>query len=194
MDHPDSPCEVVQRYRSHWLRRRGPSSINNPVPTKVYFDGMATPYGSLRVVHEIRVANVASIRHFDAPEAHFKFGIGTVADAVLVRTKSRAGRVIATAVRSYYSAGAEYRCPHAPWASRSAVKSGLRSNEMLSECVPTEREKVLLKCSHAPIRPVPASLLRPEAAEPPSLNPAFRTRSPRSSQVVVASLPESDYV
>lgn len=85
-----SAYEVVQQYRSHWLRKRGRMSINNPVPIKVYLDGTGSPYGSVESLRDIRAANVASITHFDAREAHFRFGLGNVAGAILVETKSGA--------------------------------------------------------------------------------------------------------
>jgi len=83
-----SAYEVVQQYRSHWLRKRGPTSINNPVPIKVYLDGTGSPYGSVEALRRIRAVNVASIQHFDASEAHYRFGLGNVAGAILVRTRS----------------------------------------------------------------------------------------------------------
>lgn len=83
-----SAYEVVQQYRSNWLRKRGPTSINNQVPIKVYLDGTGSPYGSLEALRRIRAANVASIQHFDASEAHYRFGLGNVAGAILVRTRT----------------------------------------------------------------------------------------------------------
>lgn len=83
-----SAYEVVQQYRSNWLRKRGPNSFNNPVPIKVYLDGTTSPYGSLEALRQIRAVNVASIQHFDASEAHYRFGLGNVAGAILVRTRS----------------------------------------------------------------------------------------------------------
>lgn len=83
-----STYEVVQQYKSHWLQKRGATSINNPVPIKVYLDGTGSPYGSVESLREIRATNVASITHFDAREAQFRFGLGNVAGAILVETKS----------------------------------------------------------------------------------------------------------
>jgi hypothetical protein len=42
----------------------------------------------VEVLREIRAVNVASIRHFDAQEAQFKFGLGNVSGAILVTTRS----------------------------------------------------------------------------------------------------------
>jgi len=83
-----SAYEVVQQYRSHWLRKRGASSINNPVPIKVYLDGTGSAYGSVESLRQIRAVNVASISYFDASEAQFRFGLGNIAGAILVETRT----------------------------------------------------------------------------------------------------------
>lgn len=83
-----SAYEVVQQYRSNWLRKRGSMSINNPVSIKVYLDGTGSPYGSVESLRQIRATNVASITYFDANEAQFRFGLGNIAGAILVETRS----------------------------------------------------------------------------------------------------------
>lgn len=85
--HGLSAYEVVQQYKSHWLRKRGRTSINNPVSIKVYLDGTKSPYGDLSSLRDIRAVNVASITRFNANEAQFRFGLGNVAGAILVETK-----------------------------------------------------------------------------------------------------------
>jgi len=82
-----SAYDLVSRHNSAWLRKRGPTSINNPNPINVYLDNTNSPYGTVEVLREIRAVNVASIRHFDAREAQFKFGLGNVSGAILVKTK-----------------------------------------------------------------------------------------------------------
>lgn len=82
-----SAYEVVQQYRSHWLRKRGPTSINNPVPIKVYLDGSKTPYGTVESLREISAMDIDYIQRFRASEAQFEFGLGNVAGAILVATK-----------------------------------------------------------------------------------------------------------
>lgn len=82
-----SAYEVISRYNSNWLKKRGPTSFNNPNPINVYLDNTGSPYGTIEVLRDIRAANVASIRHFDASEAQFKFGVGNVSGAILVETK-----------------------------------------------------------------------------------------------------------
>lgn len=83
-----SAYEVVQQYRSHWLRKRGSTSFNNPVPIKVYLDGTGSAYGSVESLRQIRATNVASITYYNASEAQFEFGLGNVAGAILVTTRS----------------------------------------------------------------------------------------------------------
>ena len=82
-----SVYEVVERYKSHWLRQRGTTSINNPVPIKVYLDGSSTAYGPVSSLHDIRADNVATITHLNAREAQFRYGLGNVAGAIVVDTK-----------------------------------------------------------------------------------------------------------
>jgi hypothetical protein len=85
-----SAYEVVQQYRSNWLRKRGPTSVNNPVDIKVYLDGTGSPFGTVQSLRQIQAVNVASIQHFDAQEAQFRFGLGNVAGAILVTSRSGA--------------------------------------------------------------------------------------------------------
>lgn len=84
-----SAYEIVKRYRSNWLEKRGPSSFKSPVTIKVYLDGATTPYGPAEALRQVRMTNVVSIRYFNAQEAQFKFGLGNVAGAILVRTRPR---------------------------------------------------------------------------------------------------------
>ena len=83
-----SAYEVVRRYNSDWLRKRGPTSFNSPNPINVYLDNTGSPYGTVEALQDIRAADVASIRHYDARQAQFKFGVGNVSGAILVETKS----------------------------------------------------------------------------------------------------------
>lgn len=83
-----SAYEVVRRYNSDWLRKRGPTSFNNPNPINVYLDNTGSPYGTVEALQDIRAADVALIRHYDARQAQFKFGVGNVSGAILVETKS----------------------------------------------------------------------------------------------------------
>ena len=82
-----SAYEVVQRYKSHWLQKRGSTSINHPVSIKVYLDGAGSPYGSVESLRQIPAADITTITHFNASEAQFRFGLGNVAGAILVETK-----------------------------------------------------------------------------------------------------------
>lgn len=85
--HGLSAYEVVQQYKSHWLRKRGRTSINNPVPIKVYLDGTSSPFGNVSSLRKIQAVNIVSITRFTPNEAQFKFGLGNVAGAILVKTK-----------------------------------------------------------------------------------------------------------
>lgn len=82
-----SAYEVIERYRSHWLRKRGPTSINNPVSIQVYVDGSGSPYGTVGALRNLRASEIATITHFNGHEAQFRFGLGNVAGAILVETK-----------------------------------------------------------------------------------------------------------
>lgn len=82
-----SVYEVVSQYRPMWLRKRGATSINNPVDIKVYLDGTGSPYGTVETLRNVPATEVASIQHFDAAAAQFRFGLGNVAGALLVTTK-----------------------------------------------------------------------------------------------------------
>lgn len=83
-----SAYQVVSQYRSSWLRKRGAMSINNPAEIKVYLDGSGSPYGTVESLRNIPATDVASIQHFDASAAQFRFGLGNVAGALLVTTKN----------------------------------------------------------------------------------------------------------
>ncbi len=87
-----SAYEVVQQYKSHWLRKRGTMSINHPVPIKVYLDGMASPLGTVSSLRGIPATDVATITHLSAQEAQIRFGLGNVAGAILVDTKPAEGQ------------------------------------------------------------------------------------------------------
>ncbi|MFB6231566.1 MAG: hypothetical protein ABEL04_10455 [Salinibacter sp.] len=83
-----SVYDLIQRENSNWLRKRGSSSINNPVPIKVYVDNAGSPYGGIRSLRRLNAQNVATVEHFDAQEAQYKFGLGNVSGAILVRTRT----------------------------------------------------------------------------------------------------------
>lgn len=80
--------EVVQQYQPTWLRKRGRSSLQDPVPVKVYLDDSGSPYGTTSSLREIEAIDIAEIEHYTSREAQFKFGIEHVSGALMVRTKS----------------------------------------------------------------------------------------------------------
>jgi hypothetical protein len=83
-----SVYDLIQRENSNWLRKRGSSSVNNPVPIKVYVDNTGSPYGKIRSLRRLNAQNVATVEHFDAQEAQYKFGLGNVSGAILVHTRT----------------------------------------------------------------------------------------------------------
>lgn len=83
-----SAYELVNQYNSNWLRKRGSTSFNNEVPIKVYLDNSGSAAGTISYLRNIQAVNVASIHHYDASEAQFKFGLDNTSGAILVRTKS----------------------------------------------------------------------------------------------------------
>mgnify|MGYP006287701643 FL=1 len=83
-----SAYELISQYNPQWLRKRGRSSINNPVPIKVYLDGVTSAYGTVRSLRRISARDIAVIEHFTASEAQFKFGLGNTSGAILVHTRS----------------------------------------------------------------------------------------------------------
>lgn len=83
-----SAYELVKRYHGNWLEKRGPMSFKSPVSIKVYVDNTGFPYGSASSLRQIRASEIESIEYFDGPEAQSTFGLGNVAGAILVHTKS----------------------------------------------------------------------------------------------------------
>lgn len=80
--------EIVRRYKSHWLQKRGRMSINNPVPVKVYLDGTGSALGGVRSLRQIQASSIAYIQHFSGMKAQAKFGPGNNAGAIYVKTKT----------------------------------------------------------------------------------------------------------
>lgn len=83
-----SAYEIVKRYNANWLEQRGPDSFQGPADIQVYVDNTGHPYGSASSLRQIRGIQVESIEYFTAIEAQNRFGLGNVAGAILVHTKS----------------------------------------------------------------------------------------------------------
>lgn len=86
-----SAYDLVQQYNANWLQKRGPSSINNPVPIKVYVDNTGSAFGTVSSLRNLNARNVDTIEYFDAQEAQFEFGLGNVAGVIYVQTKASGG-------------------------------------------------------------------------------------------------------
>lgn len=82
-----SAFQLINQYKPQWLRKRGQSSFNNPVPVKVYLNNSGSAAGSVSYLRNLRVVNIASIQHFDAQEAQFRFGLDNTSGAILVQMK-----------------------------------------------------------------------------------------------------------
>lgn len=83
-----SAYEIVMRYNAGWLEQRGPDSFEGQADIQVYVDDTGHPYGSASSLRQIDAAQVESIEYFSDREAQFRFGLGNVAGAILVRTRS----------------------------------------------------------------------------------------------------------
>lgn len=80
--------EVVNKYKPHWLQKRGRSSLNNPVPIKVYLNGSESPFGTVSDLRQLEAANISTIERLTSREAQFEYGIEHSSGALVVRTKS----------------------------------------------------------------------------------------------------------
>lgn len=83
-----SAYEIVKRYNANWLEQRGPDSFQGPATVKVYVDNTGYSYGSASSLRQIQGSRITSIEYFRATEAQTQFGLGNVAGAILVHTKS----------------------------------------------------------------------------------------------------------
>lgn len=83
-----SAYELIDQYKSNWLRKRGQRSIKSPEPIRVYVDNTGSPYGTVSSLRRINAEDVATIQHFSPQEAQAQFGLGNASGAILVRTKS----------------------------------------------------------------------------------------------------------
>ena len=83
----ESAYQIVQRYRSSWLRGRGRSSINAPQEVSVYLEGGRTRYGGPESLRDLSGRNVTIIEHLSAQEAQFQFGMDNTQGVILVHMK-----------------------------------------------------------------------------------------------------------
>ena len=80
--------QVVNKYKPHWLRKRGRSSLENPVPIKVYLNDSESPFGTVSDLRQLEAANISIIERLTSREAQFEYGIEHFSGALVVRTKS----------------------------------------------------------------------------------------------------------
>lgn len=80
--------EIVKRYNANWLEKRGPMSFQGPVEIKVYVDNTGYAYGNASSLRQIQASRIESIKYYSGREAQSRFGLGNVAGALLVRTRS----------------------------------------------------------------------------------------------------------
>jgi hypothetical protein len=85
-----SAYEVVQQYKSSWLRGRGRSSINAPQEVSVYLDTGENRYGGPESLRNIPAQNVESIERLSSQEAQFRFGMDNTRGVILVHMKDGA--------------------------------------------------------------------------------------------------------
>jgi len=51
----------------------------------VYLDESGFPYGGVESLRDLQASNVNVIKYFDAQAAQFRFGVGNVSGAILVK-------------------------------------------------------------------------------------------------------------
>ena len=83
-----SAYEIVQQYKSSWLRGRGRSSINAPQEVSVYLDSGGHRYGGPESLKQISGRDVESIEWLSSQEAQFRFGMDNTQGAILVHMKT----------------------------------------------------------------------------------------------------------
>jgi hypothetical protein len=82
-----SAYDVVQQYKSSWLRGRGRSSINAPQEVSVYLDSGENRYGGPESLKSISARDVESIERLSSQEAQFQFGMDNTQGVILVHMK-----------------------------------------------------------------------------------------------------------
>jgi hypothetical protein len=77
--------DIVRTLRPGWLRSRGPSSINAPVPIQVYVDG--TRLGGPRTLQTVPKVAIEEILYYNPMEAQAKWGLNHTNGAIAVVTR-----------------------------------------------------------------------------------------------------------
>ncbi|HET9010208.1 MAG TPA: hypothetical protein VFN38_00270 [Gemmatimonadaceae bacterium] len=81
--------EAVEALRMNWLKPRGSDSFNSPSVVVVYLDNVKL--GGVENLRSLQLANILSIRHYDANQANARWGVGHAAGAIQVVTLSTTG-------------------------------------------------------------------------------------------------------
>ena len=76
---------AIQSLRPHWLRRRGPSSINAPQEIRVYLN--SNLMGGPSFLRNITIHSVKSIRYLNGMEATSRYGLDHGEGAILIVTQ-----------------------------------------------------------------------------------------------------------
>lgn len=77
--------DLIRVHRPHWLRIRGSTSFNSEPVIVVYIDGVRA--GEPDLLADVATINIEEVRHYDARQAQFKFGVGHVQGAIEVITR-----------------------------------------------------------------------------------------------------------
>jgi hypothetical protein len=87
-----SAYQVVKEYKSHWLRKRGQSSINAKDAISVYLDTNQTRFGDVESLRELQAINVDAIEWLDSQRAQFRYGLDNTQGVILVHMKRGASK------------------------------------------------------------------------------------------------------
>ena len=80
-----SAYTAVQTLRPHWLRQRGPSSINVPVELRVYLD--SNLMGGPEFLRNINIQSITSMKFLSGMEATQRYGLDHGMGAIIVLTR-----------------------------------------------------------------------------------------------------------
>ena len=80
--HTNNAYELVSRYRSEWLRRRGAPSLRPSSGIRVYLGHMEL--GGVESLRDLNVNMIDSIQFLSGPDATQRFGINHGDGAIVV--------------------------------------------------------------------------------------------------------------
>jgi hypothetical protein len=78
--------QMVERFRPHWLKGRGPTRPSSAQPTIVVYVN-SQKHGGVGTLQRYTVAEIDEIRYLDAMEATRAFGTGHMVGAILLTTR-----------------------------------------------------------------------------------------------------------